>query len=725
MKTLGTWALAALTAISASAVQTKTWSQNSQEDFDKATTKGVSLRNDGQITLAPAVKELYDPSLPYLWAAVQDSKGNLYVAGGGPGGSTLKVFRIDATGKASPAAEIEGLEIHALAVDRQDNVYAATVPDGRVWKFSPSGKPQLFYESKAKYIWALAFGSSGDLFVATGDPGEIHKVTAAGKGLVLTRLEDVHARSLAIDASGNLIVGTEPSGLVIRISPAGEPFVIYQFAKREVTAVAVGPDGKIYAAGVGNKAASPAPAPPPVTPVPAPAAPPPGAVARAVATIPPPPLVAATVAGGSDIVQIDPDGAPRKLWSHAQDIVYALGFDSSGKLLAGTGTKGAIYRIESSTVYSLLASSTSSQITGFCAGPNKAVYAVTGNVAKVLQIGPEMEKQGSVESEVFDAGTFSYWGRLNDAGALNGGTMTFETRSGNLDRPQQSWSRWAPLKDGRIASPPSRFIQWRAILKPAAAGASPSLSGVDVAWLSKNVAPRIDEVEATPANYRFPQSSASISSSTTLSLPPLGRKTPRPNPSITLDTGAAPSTLNYAKGSMGARWLAADENGDGMLYKLEIRGVSETTWKVLKDKIPDRFLTFDSTAFPDGEYVLQVTATDSPDNPPGQALSTSATSAEFLIDNSPPVIEGLSGQPAGGRVQLRFRAKDALNWIAKAEYSMNGVEWLVIEPVSKLSDSRELTYDLLLDRPAPGELTIAVRVTDEFDNQAVGKVVVK
>ena len=61
MKTLGTWALAALASISASAVQTKTWSQNSQEDFDKATTKGVSLRNDGQITLAPAVKSCTIP----------------------------------------------------------------------------------------------------------------------------------------------------------------------------------------------------------------------------------------------------------------------------------------------------------------------------------------------------------------------------------------------------------------------------------------------------------------------------------------------------------------------------------------------------------------------------------------------------------------------------------------------------------------------------------------
>ncbi len=353
------------------------------------------------------------------------------------------------------------------------------------------------------------------------------------------------------------------------------------------------------------------------------------------------------------------------------------------------------------------------------------MYAVTGNVAKVLQIGPEMEKQGSVESEVFDAGTFSYWGRLNDSGALNGGTMTFETRSGNLDRPQQSWSRWAPLKDGRIVSPPSRFIQWRAILKPAAAGASPSLSGVDVAWLSKNVAPRVDEVEATPANYRFPQSSPPASPSANLSLPPLGRKTLRANPSMALDTGTAPATLNYAKGSMGARWLASDENGDGMQYKVEIRGASEATWKLLKDKIRDRFLTFDSTAFPDGEYLLRVTASDAPDNPPDQALSTSGTSAEFLIDNSPPLIEGLSAQPESGRVRLRFQAKDALSWISKAEYSMNGVEWLVVEPVTRLSDSRELVYDLPLDRPAPGELTIAVRVSDEFDNQAVGKVIVK
>ena len=58
---------------------------------------------------------------------------------------------------------------------------------------------------------------------------------------------------MAIDASDNLIVGTDPGGLVLRVSPAGEGFVLYQMPKREVTAVAVAPDGAIYAAAVGTK----------------------------------------------------------------------------------------------------------------------------------------------------------------------------------------------------------------------------------------------------------------------------------------------------------------------------------------------------------------------------------------------------------------------------------------------------------------------------------------
>ena len=133
--------------------------------------------------MAPEFPEIFDSSTPYLWAIASDSKGNLYTAGGGSGSGSAKLFVIDRNGKSRTFAELEGLEIHALAVDSKDQVYAATDPDGKVYKIRPDGKARTFYDPHQKYIWAMAFNSKGDLFVATGDQGEIHRVTRGRHGL--------------------------------------------------------------------------------------------------------------------------------------------------------------------------------------------------------------------------------------------------------------------------------------------------------------------------------------------------------------------------------------------------------------------------------------------------------------------------------------------------------------------------------------------------------------
>ena len=44
--------------------------------------------------------------------------------------------------------------------------------------------------------------------------------------------------------------------------------------------------------------------------------------------------------GGSDVYRIDSDGNPERLWSHAQDIVYAIAFDAQGTVLLGIGQQG-------------------------------------------------------------------------------------------------------------------------------------------------------------------------------------------------------------------------------------------------------------------------------------------------------------------------------------------------------------------------------------------------
>ena len=76
------------------------------------------------------------------------------------------------------------------------------------------------------------------------------------------------------------------------------------------------------------------------------------------------------------------------------------------------------------------------------------------------------------------------------------------------------------------------------------------------------------------------------------------------------------------------------------------------------------------------------------------------------------------------QIGVAGKIADALNDIAKAEYSLDGGDWMVAPPTTGLSDSLELDYDLTLDAP-PGEHTIAVRVQDSYDNLSVDKAVVR
>jgi hypothetical protein len=162
-----------------------------------------------------------------------------------------------------------------------------------------------------------------------------------------------------------------------------------------------------------------------------------------------------------------------------------------------------------------------------------------------------------------------------------------------------------------------------------------------------------------------------------------------------------------------------------LTYTVDIRGAGETEWKLLKNKVREKHISWDSISFPDGEYRIRITASDSPSNPPDHALSGSAESEPFLIDNTAPRISGLTASLAGLRLTARWKAADARSTLEKAEYSINGGDWTPVEPTTRLSDSSEHDYELAVDGVPPGEITVAVRVTDAWDNHAVEKTVVK
>ncbi len=720
------WAVVSITAW---AVETHVWNQSDQSEFDRGTEKHLSIRSDGHLTLAPSSRELDSTSIPYLWALAQDAKGTVYYGGGAPTGTTTKVFALPAGGKAKVFAELPGLEVHALAVDKQNRLYAAVLPDAKVYRMDSGGKPQLFFDPKCKYIWAMAFDRGGNLFVATGDSGVIFKVTPDGKGIRFYDSQETHARSMLLEDNGNLIVGTEPSGLVMRITPEGKSFVLYQTSRREVTAVAEH-DGIIYAASVGNKllpvVVSGAP---PVLPTAPPSPASSAGTARAGAPAPslPPSIgtLSASVVGGSELVRIDKDGYAERIWNSPTELAYTLAFDANGKPLIGTGNRGIIYRLDSDRLSTQLLNVPPTQITAFLQGQNNTLYAVTGNVGNLYAISPSLEKTGTLTSEVLDAHEFTYWGKAHLNTTLRGGAIGFETRSGNLNNPETNWSDWAridvPREGGQVKSPPARFLQYRLQFNCATDNATPELSSVDIAYLPKNIAPRITQIEVAPSNYRQAPSSSALERSvqpsgspTTLALPAVGQR--RSGGGVGTSEAAGGATLQYNKGYITLRWSATDPNDDPLLFKVEIRPRSGGAWRLLKDKLTDRFFAFDSAAFQDGEYVPKISATDLNGNIPSAALASSLEGEPFTVDNTPPEILDLKVN--GG--QLTFTAKDALSWIEKAEYSLNGSEWTLLDPLNKVTDSQTLSYRMPVE---PGQ-TVAIRIFDESDNVAVRQVAV-
>jgi hypothetical protein len=152
------------------------------------------------------------------------------------------------------------------------------------------------------------------------------------------------------------------------------------------------------------------------------------------------------------------------------------------------------------------------------------------------------------------------------------------------------------------------------------------------------------------------------------------------------------------------------------------RAENESAWRLLKDKVTQRYYSWDTTTITDGAYYLKIVASDLPSNPPSMALSGELTSDRFEIENTAPRIENLRAEAATGGAKITFDGVSASIAIDHARYSVDAGEWFVAFPVGLLSDSPRESYSFNMSGLAPGEHTVAVQIADRFDNVSVAKV---
>ena len=747
---------------------TRSWEQRKFDEFEKGTARGVAIRSDGALELAPSFKAIYTTPSTYIWAIAADAQGNVYAATGAPG----RVYRITPQGQATVIFQPQELQVQALLVDAKGTVYAATSPDGKVYKIEkkafsakdakgakeepakdtkgnegtaeedkskvpvdPNYISSVFFDPQSKYIWDLEMDPQGRMYVATGDRGEIFRVEPDGKSSLFFKSDEAHIRSLAIDAKGNVIAGSDGSGLVYRISPAGEAFVLYSAPKKEITALALDAEGNIYAAGVGEKTPRPGTSATPaqfpisspvisVNPVAA-AALAQGGPQTQPSNIAMIPFPGSGATGGSEIYRIAPDGSPQRIWNSREEVVYALNFDAKGQLLAATGNHGKIFLVNAPDRFTDLVKASATQVTALAKSPTGGVYAATSNLGKVFLLGGAPEAQGEYESDVFDAKIFSRWGRAEVRGQ---GAFDLFARSGNVDNPDRNWSPWRKIdlaKGGELDVPAARFVQWKVVLK--AGNPAAAIDSVLLNYLPKNVAPVIDDIIVQTGARFNPMPKPTIESVS------VGGNTNAPR-------FEAPVPAVKDRNSIAVRWTAHDENDDELTYSLYYRGDGETDWKLLKSDLDDKYFSFDASLLPDGGYTFKVMASDAPSHSPEDALSAARESARFEIDTTAPQVVNLNAAVDNNALHITFRALDGFSPIKRAEYSIDAGDWQFVEPVGGLSDYRVENYDFSVPLPATknesgsdgtarkaaaGEHVIVVRVYDRYDNLASAKYVVR
>ena len=673
---MGLWFVLNCLPGSADGVEPIVWRDHSQEAFARGEADGVSITREGTVLLAPELQAAADTGEEFVWALAEGRGGRLYIATGNGG----KIFAFDGSGEPVLLFDSPEVAIFSLAVGPAGILYAGSSPDGIVYRVAPGREPEMFCRTGDEHVWALVVDGQGGLYAATGGRhGRILRISSAGKVDEVYQSEDHNVVSLIRDADGQVYAGTDQSGLVYRVNTKGRVEVLYDAAEDEIHALAMGTDGILFAGamtkrskGSGKGGSQPA--------------------AKGQGS--------SSSQQGSVLYAIRPSGATVRLWEVDEPMLLALAADDR-EITALTGDRGSIYRVDLAGQATLLTRLKDVQPWAFCRSATGEFWVGTAGAGKVYRLGKAYTREGSLESRARDFFLVSRWGKIRwDSEPAQDAAIQFQTRSGNSEKPDNTWSEWSSVaQGGQISSPPARFLQYRAQLSSVTGAATPMIREVSLVGLQENMGPQVLALVVSPLESQG-------------------------NGAAPQDAGKGRQAPGNARGVWRISWKAADANNDRLVYALYYRGRSEKTWKLLKEDLLANSYEWNTESAPEGTMLVRVVASDRLNNPEELALVGKKESKPFDLDHTPPSVRLQIRPAAGGSVLVEGSLNDAASPLWKADYAVNSGDWKVVFPVDRIFDSRTETLRFEIQELTAGEYTVVVRATDALGNVGVGKATV-
>ena len=732
------------------AASPQAWELSSYDDFLKGTPSGLSIGRSGRLQLAPKPVEVFASSQGAIWAMARAADGTIYLATGHSG----KLFRIPPGGKGEVIFTAPEPEIFALALDAQGRVYAATSPDGKIYRIE-NGKASEYFKPWTRYIWSLAAAADGTLYAGTGDQGRIYRITGPGQGELYFDTEQMHVTALALDAKGRLLAGTEPNGMLYRVEAKDKAFALYKSSLPEIRSILPAADGSLYVAALGGslvkrqglaagstpqvtsniqstapaatitvteegvqRGQPPQPKPPAAQQAQAPQQ------AEAMAQ----PLLEYPGVEKAALYRIGADNTAETLWSSKEENLYDVALNGNRVFLA-TDNNARIYELGRDRKTRLLAETREGEALRIAAD-GAGVLVATSPAARLLRYA-ETATEGEFESPIHDAMTVARWGRISwSAEPCAGCKIALRVRTGNSARPDKTWSEWSEglvaAEGSAIPNPNARYVQWKATLT-GAAGKSPVLDSVRLAYLPQNTPPELTAltVSALASSIAVPAAKPSAAAQPSYSI--TVTDTGEEGASSSSGTPTQPVTRSTVE-QIQIAWSGEDQDGDKLAYKIEFRSEGQSGWTFLKGNLTETTYAVDAEAFADGRYQFRVTASDAASNSAASARETDIESAQILIDRTPPVVTLSAPKRSGAgnqTVDVQVEARDGASPLTRCEYSLNAGPWRSLDSDDGVIDSAAEKFNVRLSSLPAGEYLLVVRAYDSANNAGVARVVVK
>jgi len=635
------------------AVRPHIWKENSQTAFEKGEVDGLSLTREGTVTLAPQWDLMADTGEHFVWSLATDNKGTIYLGTGVEG----RVYALKA-GNKTPSLVFDAEEetkIFALTVGPDGALYAGTSPNGLIYRIVPNKPAEVFCQTGDLHVWSLLWVQDKLYATTGGELGRIVKVVK-NNAEVIYQSNDPNVISLTLGPDGVLYAGTDQNGLIYKVMPNGKVSVFYDAGEKEIHAIAVGKEGMVYAAAMaghsdekknGNGEGK-----------------------------------------GSVLYAIRPSGSALRLWEIDDPLLLSVTVDEEGSLRVVTGKKGRVYRIWPDGTYTLLAQLKEVHPWAVMSTSDGALWVGSSGDGQLFKLGTRYVSEGSLTSEVKDFTLTSHWGQAHWQAQLQSGTsVVLQTRSGNSDTPDDTWSAWSEslkTSGGQMMSNPARFLQYRLTLKSSSDQTTPAVRDVRLAGLQENVAPMVLTVKVVQDEDGDPKR----------------------------DRRSLRKVI----------WEAGDVNDDQLSYTVSFREVGSSKWFVLKEDVTASQFSWDTETVPDATVMVRVLASDRGSNPVAKALLGEAVSMPVVVDNTPPSIKIASVKQLGvGKVAVVGVIEDLQSALVSAKYALNSGDWEIVFSEDSIFDSAKEKLNFQIGSLKVGAYTLVIRSEDVLGNVGVGK----